>query len=76
VPDVVLGERIHALLVPRPGARLTAAEVLAFAATRLERYRLPDVLYVAPELPQGRTGKADRVGLRALIESGALSPLD
>jgi long-chain acyl-CoA synthetase len=76
VPDAVLGERIHALLVPRPGARLTAAEVLAFAATRLERYRLPDVLYVAPELPQGRTGKADRVGLRALIESGALSPLD
>jgi acyl-CoA synthetase (AMP-forming)/AMP-acid ligase II len=75
VPDPLLGERIHVLLVPRPGARLDAREMLAFAATRLERWHLPDAFHVAAELPQGRTGKADRAGLRAMIESGMLEPL-
>jgi acyl-coenzyme A synthetase/AMP-(fatty) acid ligase len=49
--------------------------MLAFAATRLERWHLPDAFHVAAELPQGRTGKADRAGLRAMIESGMLEPL-
>jgi long-chain acyl-CoA synthetase len=75
MPDAVLGERIHVLLVPRPGARLDAREVLAFAARHLDRWRLPDALYVAPELPQGRTGKADRARLREWIGTAGLPPL-
>jgi len=75
VPDDVLGERIHVLLVPRAGAALGAADIRAFAATRLERFRLPDALYVAADLPQGRTGKADRAQLRALILAGKAAPL-
>ncbi len=75
VPDDVLGERIHVLLVPRAGAALDAAGIRAFAATRLERFRLPDALYAATDLPQGRTGKADRAQLRALILAGRVTPL-
>jgi long-chain acyl-CoA synthetase len=75
VPDDVLGERIHVLLVPRAGVALSAADVTAFAATRLERYCLPDALYVAADLPQGRTGKADRAGLRAAIAAGRVTTL-
>jgi long-chain acyl-CoA synthetase len=75
VPDAVLGERIHVLLVPRPGVSLEAREVLAFAARHLDRWRLPDALHVAAELPQGRTGKADRARLREWIGTAHVQPL-
>ena len=80
-PDERLGQRIHALVVPRnkesdPGneADLTPAEVYAFLSARLERYKLPDVLYFARELPAGRTGKADRGRFAAMLEANELVP--
>jgi long-chain acyl-CoA synthetase len=74
-PDERLGQRIHALVVPRePG--LTAAELRAFLAERLERYKQPDVLYFAAELPAGRTGKADRGQFAAMLERGELTPVE
>ena len=51
---------------------LTPAEVYAFLSTRLERYKLPDVLYFARELPAGRTGKADRGRFAAMLEANEL----
>jgi len=77
VPDELLGERIHVLLVPRPGVDLDRAALLAWAAGRIERFKLPDVIHVGSDLPLGRTGKADRNALRASVlreqerESGA-----
>ena len=74
-PDERLGERIHALIVPRePG--LSAAELRAFLRERLEKYKQPDVLYFAAELPAGRTGKADRGRFRAMLEQGELAPVE
>jgi long-chain acyl-CoA synthetase len=67
VPDAVLGERIHLLVVPRAGAAVTEADLRAWAAARLERFKLPDRIHFGTELPQGRTGKADRIRLRALL---------
>ena len=72
-PDARLGQRIHALIVPRePG--LAAAELRAFLGERLEKYKQPDVLYFAAELPAGRTGKADRARFAAMLERGELAP--
>jgi long-chain acyl-CoA synthetase len=76
-PDQRLGQRIHALVVPRNKeneADLTPAEVYAFLSSRLERYKLPDVLYFARELPAGRTGKADRGRFAAMLEANELVP--
>ncbi|HEX4928853.1 MAG TPA: fatty acid--CoA ligase family protein [Burkholderiales bacterium] len=74
-PDERLGQRIHVLVVPRaPG--LTPGELRAFLAGRLERHKLPDVLYFASELPAGRTGKADRGRFAAMLERGELSPAE
>jgi long-chain acyl-CoA synthetase len=74
-PDARLGQRIHALVVPRePG--LTAAELRAFLARRLEKYKQPDVLYFAAELPAGRTGKADRGRFSAMLDAGELIPVE
>lgn len=71
--DERLGQRIHALVVPREKG-LSAAEVLAFLSTRLERHKLPDVLYFARELPAGRTGKADRGRFAAMLDASELVP--
>ena len=74
-PDERLGQRIHALVVPRePG--LDAGELRAFLRERLEKYKQPDVLYFAAELPSGRTGKADRGRFAAMLEQGELAPAE
>jgi long-chain acyl-CoA synthetase len=74
-PDERLGQRIHALIVPRePG--LTPADLRAFLAGRLDRYKIPDVLYFATEVPSGRTGKADRGRFAAMLERGELTPVE
>ena len=75
IADAVLGERIHVLLVARAGARIDLATLHKHLAARLERFKQPDVYYVAETLPLGRTGKADRGQLKALITSGAAIPV-
>ncbi len=72
VPDALMGERIHLLVLPRPGATLDDAALRAWAADHLERFKRPDAIHIGSELPVGRTGKADRGALRALIETGKL----
>jgi acyl-CoA synthetase (AMP-forming)/AMP-acid ligase II len=72
-PDERLGQRIHALVVPRdPG--LTADELRAFLRERLDKFKQPDAFYFSRELPAGRTGKADRGRFAAMLEAGELSP--
>ncbi len=68
VRDARLGEAIHLLVVPRPGARLDAEAMIAWAQGRTERFKLPDRIHFAEELPLGRTGKADRSALRRHLE--------
>ncbi|GCL63866.1 class I adenylate-forming enzyme family protein [Pseudaquabacterium pictum] len=76
VADAVLGERIHVLVVPRSGTALTVAALRQHLAGRLEKFKHPDAWHVADALPLGRTGKADRGALGALIAAGQTRPLD
>jgi long-chain acyl-CoA synthetase len=75
MPDPILGQRIHALLVPKPGARLSAAALRRALSGHLERFKTPDSFYVADALPTGRTGKIDRGQLQARLVDGVLLPL-
>ncbi|MCP5150726.1 MAG: long-chain fatty acid--CoA ligase [Ectothiorhodospiraceae bacterium] len=69
MPDPRLGEAVHLLIVPRAGASPDPARLRAWAAERLDRWKLPDRIHVGSVLPLGRTGKADRGALaRALAE--------
>jgi len=70
--DPILGERIHLLVVPRPGRALTEKALREHAASRLPKFRQPDAYHIAGTLPLGRTGKADRGALKAMIETGEL----
>ncbi len=60
IPDVEVGERIGAQVVLHPGASVTAEELIAFAATRLAQYEIPERIEIVAALPQNATGKVDR----------------
>jgi long-chain acyl-CoA synthetase len=76
VPDARLGEAIHVLLVPRSGALLDPQQVLQWAASRLEHYKLPNAVHVVEHLPLGSTGKSDRRAVASYVETkrAALRP--
>jgi len=57
VPDATHGEVPKAVIVLRPGAVLTAADVLRFGRQRLAPYELPAIVEFVPELPKRPGGK-------------------
>jgi long-chain acyl-CoA synthetase len=67
VPDAIMGERIHALIVPRANAGIDEQELREWIAGRIESFKRPDVYHFAAELPTGRTGKIDRNALREQV---------
>lgn len=73
VADERLGEAIHLMIVPAAGAKPEASELNAWAEGRIERFKRPDHIHFASEVPLGRTGKADRGALARLIREGRLS---
>jgi acyl-CoA synthetase (AMP-forming)/AMP-acid ligase II len=64
IPDPVMGERIHALIVPRANASIEEKDLRAWMEARMERFKWPDAYHFGRELPTGRTGKIDRGALR------------
>lgn len=68
-PDAQLGEKIHALIVARHGQNLDPDAVRAWCASRIERFKVPDVIHLVEALPVGPTGKARRAGIREMIGS-------
>lgn len=64
VHDQEGGEALHLAVVAKQGTQIDPAGLSAWAAERLERYKLPDHIHLCADLPTGRTGKADRQALR------------
>jgi len=67
-PDPVLGERVHAFVVPRsppPGD----ADLRGFCAERLSDYKVPDSFtFLDQALPRNAAGKLQKGTLRAAIQ--------
>jgi fatty-acyl-CoA synthase len=67
-PDPVWQEVPVAIVVPRPGRRPDAAEILAHVAAQLARFKVPkDVLFV-DSLPRTALGKVQHFALRQMKE--------
>jgi acyl-CoA synthetase (AMP-forming)/AMP-acid ligase II len=65
-PDPERGdETVLAYVVRRPGASLTEAELLDWAAGSLARFKLPAAVVFVDELPHSATGKVSKGQLRA-----------
>jgi acyl-CoA synthetase (AMP-forming)/AMP-acid ligase II len=67
LPDPVLGERVCAIVVPRPDAAADLAEMHAFAAERIAAFKCPEALFLMDELPRTASGKTAKPRLRALV---------
>lgn len=71
VPDEVMGEKVGAVIVPRPGQQLDAAEVAAFARTLLADFKVPQYIVIRPDmLPRNPGGKILKPALRNAVEWG------
>ena len=63
-PDPVLGERVHAVIVPR-SPDLDIAELKAFCARNLSDYKVPETIaLLADALPRNANGKVLKTVLR------------
>jgi long-chain acyl-CoA synthetase len=64
IPDAEYGERIAAVIEPRPGAPLTAEAVLDHLRPRLANYKLPTRIEFRSDLPREDSGKIFKRKLR------------
>jgi acyl-CoA synthetase (AMP-forming)/AMP-acid ligase II len=64
VPDGEFGESVKAVVQRRPGASVTAAELIAFCAERLAGYKKPRTVDFVDELPRDAAGKLLKRKLR------------
>ena len=72
IPDEKWGEAVHAVIVPRAGAHLTAEAVIAHCRTQIAGYKCPrSVEFRETPLPLSGAGKVLKRDLRELRESGS-----
>jgi long-chain acyl-CoA synthetase len=73
VPDEEWGERVHAAVQLRPGATLTAPEIIAFARERLAGYKVPREVSFHRDFPRDAAGKLVKRVLRDPYWAGRAS---
>lgn len=57
IPDELYGEDVAAVVVLKPEAKVSEAEVIEFCKARLADYKCPKVVRFVDEIPKGPTGK-------------------
>ncbi|MCS6845148.1 MAG: alpha/beta fold hydrolase [Caldilineales bacterium] len=57
--------QLVAFVVPRPGAEITADELIAWCRRRLEEHAVPAAVHVRPSLPKSLLGVVDKAALQA-----------
>ena len=71
IPDVEWGQRVAAIVVPKPGTRLTEAELVEFCRQRLATFKKPEVIRFVDALPKNQMGKVLKKDLRDRFAGGA-----
>ena len=64
VPHPDFGEAGVAIVVPKPGATLDAAQIRAFLKTKIANFKVPKQVVIVPELPRNTMGKVQKNVLR------------
>jgi acyl-CoA synthetase (AMP-forming)/AMP-acid ligase II len=70
LPDVEWGQRVVAVVVPRPGAKLDEGELMEFCRQRLASFKKPEVFHFVDALPKNQMGKVLKKDLRAQLAGG------
>jgi fatty-acyl-CoA synthase len=66
VPDQKWGEAVKAFVVPRAAGDVDEASLIAFAAARIAKYKVPKIVTFVEALPRNPSGKVLKRELRAL----------
>lgn len=61
--DPEWGQRVFALLVLKPGAKLNHAEFLNWCKSRLPKYSVPRLVEVVEKIPKNQLGKVNKKDL-------------
>ncbi len=72
VPDADFGEVGVAVVVPKPGARLDGAALIAQLKSMLANFKIPKRCHVVAELPRNAMGKVQKNLLRAQYQGGGV----
>lgn len=64
VPDETWGEAVKAVCVPKPGATIDPADIIAWARARIAPFKVPKSVDVIAMLPRNASGKILRKDLR------------
>jgi fatty-acyl-CoA synthase len=71
IPDPRWGEKVVAVIAPRPWASLSGEDVLALLDGRLARYKQPKQVLLVRELPKTALGKVRKDAVRQLVAARA-----
>lgn len=71
VPHPDFGEAVVAVVVPRPGAVLDPAEMLASLKSGIANFKVPKQIHVVDELPRNAMGKVQKAVLREQFSAPA-----
>ncbi len=77
IPDPIRDEAVAAVVVLAPGSKLTVDAVVAYAAGRLARFKVPTVVAFREQLPKTSVGKVRKAELRdelAAVTDGVPDP--
>ncbi|MCE7987374.1 MAG: 2-succinylbenzoate--CoA ligase [Caldilinea sp. CFX5] len=64
IPDAEFGQRLKAVVIPKPAATLDQAILLAWLKPRVARYQMPALIDFRRELPYTTLGKIDKKALK------------
>ena len=64
VPHPDFGEGVVAVVVPKPGASVDGASVVASLKTKIANFKVPKTVFVEAELPRNTMGKVQKNLLR------------
>jgi len=71
VPDATWGEAVHAVVVPRPGHKVDAVNLIAFCREHIAGYKVPKQIDLRSDpLPKSGPGKVLKRELRAPFWAG------
>ena len=72
IPDIEWGERVRAIVVKKPGAELTAEEVIEHCRPRMAGFKRPEDVIFIEELPRNPMGKV----LKRVLREDYPQPID
>jgi len=64
VPDETWGEAVKAIVVMKPGKKMTSSDIINFTRTRIAGFKTPKTVDFLDALPRNASGKILRRHLR------------